>query len=242
MLATDSKLPVIGGAEKRRYVRGVFTAIAPHYDLLNHLLSLNIDKRWREAAVDALDWEHQPDGRYLDLCAGTLDLAAALARRSGFRGLVVGADFVKPMLERGRGKAARVSPVNADALDLPLADASCDGATVGFGMRNLSNLEAGLAETARVLRPGARFVILEFTTPPRQPLRALYLLYFRHLLPEIGRLVSKHRSAYRYLPQSVLAFPEPGELAGMMRRNGFRDVSYRLLLGGICAIHAGTRV
>lgn len=242
MLATDSKLPVLGGAEKRRYVRGVFTAIAPHYDLLNHLLSLNIDKRWREAAVDALDWERKPDGRYLDLCAGTLDLAAALARRSGFRGLVVGADFVKPMLERGRGKAVRVSPVNADALDLPLADASCDGATVGFGMRNLSDLEAGLAETARVLRPGARFVILEFTTPPRQPLRALYLLYFRHLLPEIGRLVSKHRSAYRYLPQSVLAFPEPGELAGMMRNNGFRDVSHRLLLGGICAIHMGTRV
>ncbi len=119
----------------------------------------------------------------------------------------------KPMLERGRGKAARVSPVNADALDLPLADASCDGATVGFGMRNLSNLEAGLAEAARVLRPGARFVILEFTTPPRQPMRALYFLYFRHLLPEIGRLVSKHRSAYRYLPQSVLAFPGPGELA-----------------------------
>ena len=242
MLATDSKLPILGGAEKRRYVRGVFTAIAPHYDLLNHLLSLNIDKRWREAAVDALEWERQPDGRYLDLCAGTLDLAAALARRSGFRGLVVGADFVKPMLERGRGKAARVSPVNADALDLPLADASCDGATVGFGMRNLSNLEAGLAEAARVLRPGARFVILEFTTPPRQPMRALYLLYFRHLLPEVGRLVSKHRSAYRYLPQSVLAFPGPGELAGMMRQNGFRDVSYRLLLAGICAIHTGTRV
>jgi demethylmenaquinone methyltransferase/2-methoxy-6-polyprenyl-1,4-benzoquinol methylase len=242
MLATDSKLPVLGGAEKRRYVRGVFTAIAPRYDLLNHLLSLNIDKRWREAAVDALDWERKPDGRYLDLCAGTLDLAAALARRSGFRGLVIGADFVKPMLERGRGKAARVSAVNADALDLPLADASCDGATVGFGMRNLSNLEAGLAEAARVLRPGARFVILEFTTPPRQPMRALYFLYFRHLLPEIGRLVSKHTSAYRYLPQSVLAFPEPGELAAMMRDNGFRDVSYRLLLGGICAIHIGNRV
>ena len=149
MLATDSKLPVLGGAEKRRYVRGVFTAIAPRYDLLNHLLSLNIDKRWREAAVDALDWERKPDGRYLDLCAGTLDLAAALARRNGFRGLVVGADFVKPMLERGRGKAARVSPVNADALDLPLADASCDGATVGFGVRNL------LESRSRARRGGA---------------------------------------------------------------------------------------
>jgi len=108
MLATDTKLPVIGGAEKRRFVRGMFTAIAPRYDLLNHVLSLNVDKRWRERAVDALGWERRPDGRYLDLCAGTLDLAAALARRSGFRGHVVGADFVKPMLERGRGKADRV--------------------------------------------------------------------------------------------------------------------------------------
>ena len=114
------------------------------------------------------------------------------------------------MLERGRGKAARVSPVTADALDLPFADASFDGATVGFGVRNLMDLDAGLAEAARVLQPGARFVILEFTTPPRQPMRALYLLYFRHLLPEIGRLVSKHRSAYSYLPESVLAFPGPG--------------------------------
>ncbi|MFI5210594.1 MAG: class I SAM-dependent methyltransferase, partial [Gemmatimonadales bacterium] len=242
MLATDSKLPVIGGAEKRRYVRGMFTDIAPRYDLLNHLLSLNVDKRWREAAVDALDWERRADGRYLDLCAGTLDLAAALARRPGFRGHVIGADFVKPMLEQGRGKAERVSPVNADALALPLADGSCDGATVGFGVRNLADLDAGLAEASRVLRPGARFVILELSTPPRQPLRGLYLFYFRHLLPAIGRLVSKHTSAYSYLPQSVLAFPEPEQLAEMMRLHGFRDVSYRLMLGGICAIHAGTRV
>lgn len=242
MLATDSKLPVIAGAEKRRYVRGMFTDIAPRYDLLNHLLSLNVDKRWREAAVDALDWERRADGRYLDLCAGTLDLAAALARRPGFRGHVIGADFVKPMLEQGRGKATRVSPVNADALALPLADGSCDGATVGFGVRNLADLDAGLAEASRVLRPGARFVILELSTPPRQPLRGLYLFYFRHLLPAIGRLVSKHTSAYSYLPQSVLAFPEPEQLAEMMRLHGFRDVSYRLMLGGICAIHAGTRV
>ena len=242
MLATDTKLPVIGGAEKRRFVRGMFTAIAPRYDLLNHVLSLNVDKRWRERAVDALGWERRPDGRYLDLCAGTLDLAAALARRSGFRGHVVGADFVKPMLERGRGKADRVSPVNADALELPLPDASFDGATVGFGVRNLADIDAGLAEAARVLRPGARFVILDLTTPPRQPLRGLYLFYFRRLLPSIGRLVSKHTSAYSYLPQSVLAFPEPEALAGKMRQQGFRDVSYRLLLGGICAIHVGTRV
>lgn len=241
MLATDSKLSVVGGAEKRQYVRGIFTAIAPRYDFLNHLLSLNIDKYWRRRAVQALGWERRPDGRYLDLCAGTLDLAAALASRPGFGGQVFGADFVKPMLERGRGKSARVWPVNADALELPLATASVDGATVGFGVRNLADLDAGLAEAVRVLRPGARLVILEFSTPPRQPLRGLYFFYFRHVLPAIGRLVSKHRSAYTYLPESVLAFPGPDALASRMTEKGFTQVSYRLMLGGICAIHVGTR-
>ncbi len=241
MFATDSKLPAVGGAEKRRYVQGIFTAIAPRYDLLNHLLSLNIDRSWRRRAVDQLDWQRRPDGRYLDLCAGTLDLAAELATRAGFRGCVIGADFVKPMLERGRGKAERVWALNADALELPLADASVDGATVGFGVRNLADLDAGLAEAARVLRPGARFVILEFSTPPRQPLRGLYFFYFRHVLPTIGRLISKHTSAYTYLPESVLAFPGPDDLAARLRANGFDQVSYRLMLGGICAIHVGTR-
>jgi demethylmenaquinone methyltransferase/2-methoxy-6-polyprenyl-1,4-benzoquinol methylase len=241
MLATDSKLPTISGAEKRRYVQGIFTAIAPRYDFLNHLLSLNIDRQWRRQAVDQLGWERRPEGRYLDLCAGTLDLAAELATRAGFRGTVIGADFVKPMLERGRGKAARVWPLNADALEMPLPAASVDGATVGFGVRNLADLDAGLAEAARVLRPGARFVILEFSTPPRQPWRGLYFLYFKRVLPGVGRLVSKHTSAYRYLPESVLAFPGPEELATRMSRQGFQDVSYRLMLGGICAIHVGTR-
>ncbi|HKV73462.1 MAG TPA: class I SAM-dependent methyltransferase [Gemmatimonadales bacterium] len=241
MFATDSKLPAVGGAEKRRYVQGIFTAIAPRYDLLNHLLSLNIDRSWRRRAVDQLDWQRKPDGRYLDLCAGTLDLAAELATRAGFRGWVIGADFVKPMLERGRGKAERVWALNADALELPLPDASVDGATVGFGVRNLADLDAGLAEAARVLRPGARFVILEFSTPPRQPLRGLYFFYFRHVLPTIGRLISKHTSAYTYLPESVLAFPGPDDLAARLRANGFDQVSYRLMLGGICAIHVGTR-
>jgi demethylmenaquinone methyltransferase/2-methoxy-6-polyprenyl-1,4-benzoquinol methylase len=241
MLATDSKLPTISGAEKRRYVQSIFTAIAPRYDFLNHLLSLNIDRQWRRQAVDQLGWERRPEGRYLDLCAGTLDLAAELATRAGFRGTVIGADFVKPMLERGRGKAARVWPLNADALEMPLPAASVDGATVGFGVRNLADLDAGLAEAARVLRPGARFVILEFSTPPRQPWRGLYFLYFKRVLPGVGRLVSKHTSAYRYLPESVLAFPGPEELATRMSRQGFQDVSYRLMLGGICAIHVGTR-
>ncbi len=242
MLATESKLPIVTGAEKRRYVRGMFTAIAPRYDLLNHLLSLNVDRRWRRQAVRALGWVRAPAGRYLDLCAGTLDLAATLAGQPGFSGQVIGADFVLPMLRLGRGKSDRVSPLNADALELPFGDATFDGATVGFGVRNLADLDVGLIEAARVLKPRARFVILEFTTPPRQPMRGLYFLYFKHLLPFIGRLVSKHTTAYRYLPESVLAFPGPEELAGRMQACGFGEVTYELLFGGICAIHAGIRV
>src|SRR5881296_4247737 len=201
------------GEIKRAYVRRMFAAVAPRYDLLNHLLSLNLDRRWRRAAVARLGWEARPDGVYLDLCAGTLDLAATLARARGFRGTVIGADFVVPMLARGRGKAERTRPVGADALTLPFADARFDGAMVAFGVRNLADLDAGLAEAARVLKPGARFVILEFATPRWAPLRAAYFFYFRHILPAIGRAVSKHRDAYSYLPESVREFPNPDDFA-----------------------------
>lgn len=231
----------VGAEGKRSYVRAAFTAIAPRYDFLNHLLSLNIDRRWRRRAVARLDWQRRPDGLYLDLCAGTLDLAAALASAPGFRGRVVGADFVIPMLERGRGKAMAVRPVGADALELPFPDAGFDGALVGFGVRNLADLDRGLAEAHRVLKPGSRLVILEFTTPRFAPFRAAYLFYFRRLLPLIGRAVSKHTDAYTYLPESVLAFPGPDALAARLARGGFRDVGYDLLTGGICAIHHGTR-
>ena len=222
-------------------MRSLFTAIAPRYDFLNHLLSFNVDRAWRRAAVARLGWEARPDGVYLDLCAGTLDLAATLARAPGFRGRVVGADFVVPMLAGGRGKAPRTAPVAADALELPFPDGSFDGATVGFGVRNLADLDQGLREARRVLRPGARFVVLEFATPRFAPLRALYLFYFRRVLPAIGRAVSKHREAYTYLPESVLTFPEPEALAERLRAAGFRDVAYGLRTGGICAIHHGTR-
>jgi demethylmenaquinone methyltransferase/2-methoxy-6-polyprenyl-1,4-benzoquinol methylase len=224
-------------------VRGLFTAVAPRYDFLNHLLSLNVDRGWRRTAVARLGWEAKPNGVYLDLCAGTMDLAAALARQGGFRGRVVGADFVVPMLLRGRGKAPseRAVPVAADALALPFPDARFDGALVGFGVRNLGDLDAGLREAARVLRPGGRFVILEFATPRFAPLRAAYLFYFRRILPTIGRLVSKHRDAYTYLPESVLAFPEPEALAQRVAAAGFHDVGFELLTGGICALHHGTR-
>jgi len=222
-------------------VRRLFTAIAPRYDFLNHLLSLNVDRAWRRAAVARLGWEARPDGVYLDLCAGTLDLAATLARAPGFRGRVVGADFVVPMLAGGRGKAPRTAPVAADALELPFPDGRFDGAMVGFGVRNLADLDHGLREARRVLRPGSRFVVLEFTTPRFAPLRALYLFYFRRVLPAIGRAVSKHREAYTYLPESVAAFPSPEALAERLVATGFRDVGYELRTGGICAIHYGTR-
>src|SRR3984957_1899922 len=152
------------GEDKRQYVQRIFSEIAPRYDLLNHLLSLNIDRLWRRRAIAALDWGWRPAGTYLDLCAGTLDVAAQLSRQPGFAGTVIGADFAEPMLRAGDGKAPRttVTPVAADALQLPLADTSMRGAIVAFGIRNVSDLDAGLAETYRVLAPGARFVILEF--------------------------------------------------------------------------------
>jgi len=230
-----------GGEGKRTYVRAAFTAIAPRYDFLNHLLSLNIDRRWRRRAVARLGWERRPDGLYLDLCAGTLDLAAALASADGFRGRIVGADFVIPMLQRGRGKSLAVRPVGADALELPFPDGGFDGALVGFGVRNLADLDLGLSEARRVLKPGARLVILEFTTPRFAPLRAAYLFYFRRLLPLIGRAVSKHTDAYTYLPESVLNFPDPDALSRRLEARGFTNVHYELLTGGICAIHHGTR-
>ena len=221
----------------------MFTAIAPRYDFLNHLLSFNVDRSWRRRAVAQLGWEAKPDGTYLDLCAGTLDLAAELARRDGFRGRVIGADFVVQMLALGKDKApaARIVPVAADALALPFPAARFDGALVGFGVRNLADLDRGLSEVARVLKPGARFVILEFATPRFAPLRAIYLFYFRRILPAIGRLVSKHRDAYTYLPESVLAFPEPEALAQRLRAAGFSRVGFERLTGGICAVHYGTR-
>jgi demethylmenaquinone methyltransferase/2-methoxy-6-polyprenyl-1,4-benzoquinol methylase len=229
------------GDAKRSYVRRMFTAIAPRYDFLNHLLSLNIDRRWRRRAVGQLGWEARADGIYLDLCAGTMDLAATLARTPGFRGRVIGADFAIPMLRLGRGKAERTAPVAADALALPFPAAQFDGVMVAFGVRNLADVDRGLAEAARVLKPGARLVVLEFATPRFAPLRAAYLFYFRHVLPAIGRAVSKHRDAYTYLPESVLAFPEPEGLARRLAGAGFSAVAFERLTGGICALHHATR-
>ena len=232
-----------GGREKRAYVRRIFSEIAPRYDLLNHVLSLNVDRAWRRRALEALAWTARPEGVYLDLCAGTLDVGAQLASRPGFRGLIVGADFAEPMLRAGVGKAPATTlvPVAADALELPLAEGSAAGAIVAFGIRNVADLDAALREVRRVLAPGARFVILEFTTPANPLVRAGYHAYFHHVLPLVGRVVSGHRTAYAYLPKSVAHFPREAALADRMRAAGFRDVTWTSLSLGIAAIHVGVR-
>jgi demethylmenaquinone methyltransferase/2-methoxy-6-polyprenyl-1,4-benzoquinol methylase len=219
----------------------MFDAIAPTYDRLNRIISLRLDQRWRRDAVRRLGWERAPAGMYLDLCAGTLDFGATLAREREFGGRIVGADFVERMLQLGRGKSSRVAPVAADALALPFPDGAFDGAMVGWGMRNLMDLDAGLREAARVLKPGARLVILEMTLPPNPLLRRCYQFYFRRVLPWIGRVVSKHTTAYTWLPESTQAFPGPPELARRMERAGFSEVSYRLFMGGVTALHTGQK-
>lgn len=228
---------------KATEVRRMFGAIAPRYDLLNHLLSANRDRAWRRRAVDRLIEGAPPDGVYLDACAGTFDLSVELADRAAFTGTVLGFDFAYPMLDAGRDKldGRQIEPACADALRLPLPDASVSGAMVAFGVRNLADLDAGLRELARVIRPGGRVVVLEFMTPQWQPFRALYLSYFRHVLPLVGRLVSRHGSAYAYLPASVLQFPEPDELARRMERAGFSDVRWESMTGGIVAVHRAVR-
>jgi demethylmenaquinone methyltransferase / 2-methoxy-6-polyprenyl-1,4-benzoquinol methylase len=234
--------PLPPAATKATEVRRMFGAIAPRYDLLNHLLSLNRDRAWRRRAVDRLLDDGARGGCYLDACAGTFDLAVELADRTNFTGRVLGFDFAYPMLDAGRSKlnSRSILPACADALQLPLQDAAVEGTMVAFGVRNLADLDAGLRELARVTRPGGRIVVLEFTTPGWQPFRGLYLLYFRRILPLIGRLISRHGSAYDYLPASVLEFPEPAQLAQRIEAAGFVDVGWDVMTGGIVAAHYGT--
>ena len=231
------------GRERAAQVRTLFSEIAPRYDLLNHVLSLNIDRRWRQRAVAALDWERAPQGTYLDACAGTFDLALELTGQHGFDGRVVGADFALPMLVRGLSKVDGhpVDPVCGDTQRLPFRTGSFSGATVGFGVRNLSDLAAGFRELYRVLESHGRLVILEFTVPPGRLLRAAYMVYFNRILPIVGRLVSGHPWAYSYLPRSVRDFPGPDALAGVLRGAGFETVDWRLVSGGIAAIHVAAK-
>ena len=232
-----------GGREKSRYVRRIFSEIAPRYDLLNHLLSLNIDRRWRRQALAELAWERHPDGVYLDLCAGTLDVAAALASRRGFAGVVLGADFAEPMLRAGAGKSdpATVVPLAADAVHLPIADQSMRGAIVAFGIRNVADLDGALVEVYRVLAPDARLVVLEFSTPRAPLVRAIYQTYFHHVLPAIGGLFSGQPTAYRYLPRSVASFPGPSDFARRLEDVGFRGVRWFPLTVGIATVHVAER-
>jgi demethylmenaquinone methyltransferase/2-methoxy-6-polyprenyl-1,4-benzoquinol methylase len=229
--------------EAAAWVRSMFGRVAHRYDLANHLLSFQFDRLWRARTVSRVrSVIERPDARVLDLCCGTGDLALALAR--GGRAAVLGADFCHPMLvaagRKAEAQGARAALFEADALRLPLADASLDLVTVAFGFRNLADYRAGLAEMRRVLRPGGIAAILEFSRPPNAAFRALYEFYSRRILPLIGGALSGSRDAYEYLPESVRRFPDAPELAGRMRQAGFDSVRYEYFTGGIVALHLGT--
>jgi demethylmenaquinone methyltransferase/2-methoxy-6-polyprenyl-1,4-benzoquinol methylase len=223
--------------EAAAWVRGMFARVARRYDLANHLLSFNIDRLWRARTVRRVrPILERPGARVLDICCGTGDLTLALAREC--RAPVLGSDFCHPMLVAARGKGA-AGLFEADALRLPLRDASLDLVTMAFGFRNLANYRAGLLEMRRVLRPNGMAAILEFSEPPNPVFAALYHFYSRRILPLIGGALSGSRDAYTYLPESVRKFPSPEELADQMRRGGFEQVRYERFTGGIATLHLG---
>jgi demethylmenaquinone methyltransferase/2-methoxy-6-polyprenyl-1,4-benzoquinol methylase len=235
-----------------RQVREMFTQIAPRYDLLNHLLSMQLDRLWRARVARRLrPILERPDALVLDLCCGTGDLAFSLRRCA--RAQIIGADFSHAMLVRARAKsrslpgrsgaiaAAPMPFFEADALRLPFADASFDLITTAFGFRNLANYEAGLREIHRLLKPGGTLAILEFTEPPAGLLGNLYRWYFRNVLPRIGSLLSGDRAAYTYLPASVSRFFRPAELASLMTTVGCKSVDYRVWTVGTVALHTGVK-
>lgn len=231
---------------KAAEIRQMFTAIAHHYDFLNHLLSLNIDRIWRRKAVQLLQ---EPLGEAkalcLDLCCGTGDLSFAMRSRGAAR--IVGSDFSHAMLQRNkakirqRGLESGIFIVEADALSLPFKSDSFDGLAIAFGLRNLESVSAGLAEMYRVLKPGGKLVVLEFSRLTHPLLDRAFQFYFLQILPRIGALFSKHPSAYSYLPASVLQFPNQEQLKGVFLDCGFQNVSYRNLSAGIAAIHYGEK-
>lgn len=226
MTARTGHLPADG-------VRTMFDRIAPVYDAMNHAMTAGLDRRWRRLAADAVVAEGD---RVLDACCGTGDLAVA-ARRAG--GHVTGLDFSERMLERARRKDAAVEWVRGDLLALPFPAGSFDSATVGFGVRNVEDLDAGLRELARVVRPGGRLGCLEITRP-RGLLRPFFRLWFDGIVPLAGKLLPGG-AAYAYLPASVRRFPGPEDLAAAMERVGFGDVAWRLLGGGSVALHTAVR-
>jgi demethylmenaquinone methyltransferase/2-methoxy-6-polyprenyl-1,4-benzoquinol methylase len=234
-------------ADASRKVREMFTKIAPRYDLLNHLLSLQLDRMWRARTVRILrPMLERPNTEVLDLCCGTGDLAFALQRKT--TGMVWGADFAHTMVMRAREKDAgeagarrRIPFVESDALQLPFADESFDLVTTAFGFRNLANYEAGLREIFRVLKANGMAAILEFTEPKPGWFANLYRWYFQTVLPRLGGLISGDRAAYSYLPSSVANFLRPEELTDLMRRNGFEKVEARVWTGGTVALHTAAK-
>lgn len=222
----------------------MFARIAGRYDLLNHLLSGNTDRRWRRRVAEKLRGTLLPDSRVLDVACGTGDLALALQEVAP-RARIAGVDFCRPMLELAAKKAAAggksVPFVEGDALRLPFADRTFDAVTIGFGLRNLSSVDSGLGELLRVLRPGGTAAILEFSKPVVPGFSALYTFYCSRLLPAVGGLVSGSRAAYEYLPDSVRKFPDQERLAALMRETGFEGVEFENLTGGIAALHTGRR-
>jgi demethylmenaquinone methyltransferase / 2-methoxy-6-polyprenyl-1,4-benzoquinol methylase len=218
-------------------VRAMFDRIARVYDLMNSVMTAGIHHRWRERAADLAN--AAPGSRVLDVATGTGDFAIELQRRVGDGGEVIGLDFSEKMLELARRKAPAIRFEQGNALELPYADDEFDAATVGFGVRNFSDLDRGLVELSRVVKPGGRVVILEMTTPTRPPLSWFFRAWFDRIVPVLGR-VAGDPEAYEYLPNSVRRFPGPDALAGKLAAAGLDDVRWVLTAGGIVAIHAGT--
>ncbi len=230
--------------EQAQRIREMFAAIAPRYDLLNHVLSGNVDRRWRSLLVKRLATMLPiSDARILDVACGTGDLSLALD--AGTQAEVVGLDFCRPMLviaaAKSKDRGLTIPFVEADALNLPFGDQSFDGVSIAFGLRNLASLEDGLRELLRILRPDGIAAVLEFSRPQAPILRTLFRLYFTKLLPLLGGLISGSKSAYQYLPDSVSRFPDQSALAVMMKGIGFTEVTFQNLTGGIAALHLGRR-
>lgn len=232
--------------DQARRVRDMFAAIAARYDLLNHLLSGNIDKRWRRLVAATL-YQTLPIGeaRILDVACGTGDLSLTLSGKASGAAQIVGLDFCRPMLEIAAAKSLKLGAtipfIEADALVLPFRDRTFDGVTIAFGLRNLASVESGLVELLRVLKPGALVAVLEFSKPKYAVFRGLFRIYFTRLLPFVGGLISGSKGAYQYLPDSVSRFPDQDELLTLMREAGFEEVTYKNLTGGIAALHLGRR-
>ena len=226
------------GTMSEPQVRAMFDRIAGFYDVMNSVMTAGLHHRWRARAADLAALA--PGGSALDVACGTGDLAIELARRVGTGGEVIGSDFAEEMLERARGKAPELAWEWGNALELPYASGRFDAATVGFGARNFSDLERGLSEMARVVKPGGRVVVLEITTPRKPPLSTFYRVWFDHVVPLIGRLTGE-QEAYTYLPSSVRRFPGPEGLAAAMQRAGLSEIRWILTAGGIIALHVGTK-